>query len=414
MKTTKFNIVLLLIFSLFVLSCSKEETDPNSTTNDPISCDFVLDNIPEISNPYNMVEYIANPNDADDEKISRNLLEVGISIREQLNNKSLNDLILKTAKLNPTNSMNLFELVLNPKFKSTKPEYSRLQTILGNADWTHKSTNQFKSTVVEEYIPVIYIPNIEIADMNKTPIICPAIQVNCELPGMEKYEDYIVGWYLNKDGKQKEILINEETAMSTTNPIFIIDIGEEEALNRSKSTNILSSPLNFKSTSELGDYYFHSNEFQINQRYETTGKSEFCISAGWVDEYGVARWILNQGADDWKLIRDVDKDDIGDPLEWWTSIVQLDVEPLVQNYVFWNTFERDWECSKKSLGMGSAPGSNIYLYGNMRYTGNWYTFEPNYGLSDKYMDLNYIYNYWAKWQYFESDKGNLRIWRVMP
>jgi len=51
---------------------------------------------------------------------------------------------------------------------------------------------------------------------------------------MDEYEDYIVAWLINGEGDYTELLINEEMAMNTTHPIFIIDNAEEFISTRKK------------------------------------------------------------------------------------------------------------------------------------------------------------------------------------
>jgi hypothetical protein len=111
----------------------------------------------------------------------------------------------------------------------------------------------------------------------------------------------------------------------------------------------------------------------------------------------------------WKEIASVDKDDIGDQLDHWEQFCSDEVLPHSQNFAFWNTYERDWYSSDKSLGTATANGTTIYLAGRRVYTSEWYGIDPNY-IAWYPVDFEYIYNSWAKWH--ENSKGNLRFWRV--
>lgn len=118
-------------------------------------------------------------------------------------------------------------------------------------------------------------------------------------------------------------------------------------------------------------------------------------------------WIYN--AYGWKEIAKVSNDDIGVMLQQWTLHAE-NYTPYNQNYVFWNTYERDWNYSPKDLGTVSANGSGpVYLSDNRRYTGDWYAWDPS-TLQSHNTDLNYIYSNWAIW--YSSWKSEYRIWRV--
>jgi hypothetical protein len=197
--------------------------------------------------------------------------------------------------------------------------------------------------------------------------------------------------------------------MKTTHPVFIIDNAEVDITARKKSERIdfaLSSRL--KSTMTTTEY--STNEYKINYRYEDSGNSEFCITAALIDENGDAYNILWDGnVTMWKEIASVNKDDIGDQLHHWEQFCSKEVLPYDQNFAFWNTYERDWYSSDKSLGTATVNGTTIYLSGNRVYYSEWYGIDPNL-IAWYPVDFEYIYEHWAKWN--ENSKGNLRFWRV--
>lgn len=392
-----------------MFSCSKEDqTDfANIQQNDQV---YIKLDIPIITNPYPIESYLINEIDPDEEKICRHLLEIGIATRSLWLDQSFISRTLEKAAQSYNSCANLNELVSFLHKKSTDQRYNQLAVAVKNADLTHLSQNPFNSVEIENYIPAIFIPNIETSDMNKSPIISSGIEVNSELPGMEEYEDYIVGWYNDEDGNFIEILLNEEAAMTTTHPLFIIDNAEEEFTSMNKSLRTkpyqISSLKSASSSEEV-----HTNEYKINYRYENTGDSEFCITAALIDENGNAGFILYDGGiKEWKRIAKVDKHDIGDQLHHWEQFCSYEVEPYTSNFAFWNTWERDWAQSRKSLGSATANGKTIHLYGRRRFSSEWYGVNPDY-LQDYPVDFEEIFYTWAKW--YENSKGNLRFWKVI-
>jgi hypothetical protein len=406
-----FCFVLLILFSLFI-GCEKDNTKESSSVikiepNDPL-----LDNVPIIMNPYLTENYLTISIDKEDEKVNRNLFQLGISARELFRDNTFNSQIINNAKLNFNHSVNLLNIEPEGDLKSANEKLAKLKGLAKNIDLSHISNNPLKSGCIEQYVPAIYIPNIEIADNSKQPIISSGLEVDTKLDGLKEYEGYIVAWYYNKEGKLKEILINEETAMSTTNPIFIIDNADNEMTSLSISERTTASNFNptLKSTQTIFSDWC-SNEYQINYRYEGNEHSEFWYTGSHIDEDGFAVYVCydcgyyTEGA----KIADVEKEDIGKLLAHWFLVCSNEVEPFNSNYLFYNTFERDWFRSEKSLGQPSANGTTVYLSGNMQYSGDWYAADPS-DVGNHPIDFAYIYNNWAKW--YENNKTRLRIWRV--
>ena len=191
MKTFIKNSTILISILVIIASCNKEELN---TEEIPLSSS-VLDEMAYIENPTDVTQYISNPDDKDDEKISKYLLEIGIAAREVFKNNTYNKTILQTAKSNANSCIDLTEFIKNTKTKSSSKAFNNFISAVEEVDLTHLSTNPLKSGVIEEYVPAIYVPNAEIADYTKQPLISSGVEVNSELPGMENYEDYIVAWY---------------------------------------------------------------------------------------------------------------------------------------------------------------------------------------------------------------------------
>lgn len=372
--------------------------------------------IPLIPNPRQTTDYLTNPEDKDDEKINKQLFEIGMVARELFTDNSYSEVIISEAKEHDNSCADLVNFIgIAKSLKSNKHTntFSNLEQLLGKINLTHKSINPQKSGEIETYIPAIFVVNVETADFSKLPIISPGTYVNSSLPGMEEYEDYVVAWYSDGMGGFNEILINEETAMSTTHPVFVIDNAEHGITKRPKSTLKLkySTPIDLKNQETA---WYSSYEYQINHRYERSGKSEFCITGAHITESGSVELICRKQDGTyhlWKRISRVHKDDIGQLLFRWEQFCSNNVTPLNSNYIFWNTYERDWAKSEKDLGTATENGTTIYLYGRRKYTSEWYAYHPDQ-FNNNAVDLNTIYNSWAKW--YSNSKGKFRIWRIQP
>lgn len=404
MKNLKRSFLLLALLAGLIYSCEKDSFEEAETIIPKITTAKVLDNIESVYNPVNIKEYTHNALDADDENINAQLLDIAIAAREYFKKYSQNEIIMKQANLSSNKCFNLNELASINSLKSANEKYLNLISAIKNADLKHTSTNPLKSGVIEEYVPAIHIVNLETADMNKQPLICPGFEVNSEIAGLENYEDYIVAWFYDENDSLNEILINEEIAMATSHPVFVIDNADQETMAIEKSALQANSTISLKSLAL--NYDIRSFEYQINHRYEGSGKSEFCITAGLINESGSTFYCLNNGADLWTEIAEVHKDYIGDPLYKWQAICNQDIEPYASNYLYWNTYERDWFNSSKLLGHASKNGGDIYLYGNRKYFNEWYAWDPYY-LENYPLDLtSIVYNYQKT---YSNSKGSLEF-----
>ena len=96
---------------------------------------------------------------------------------------------------------------------------------------------------------------------------------------MENYEDFIVAWYY-ENGQWIEFLLDEDTAMKTTNPVFIIDNAEKEITKRIKQN--FDSSINISNNFRNTTTSFYSHRYKINKRYENSGRSDFYITGSYI------------------------------------------------------------------------------------------------------------------------------------
>jgi len=371
MKTIS-KILILLIPFIILTSCKSDEILDNDEIQNNLLTEKMIDNVEYISNPHETSSYISDPNDADNEKVLSQLHNIGMLSRDLFKDNKYNSIIFKKASGNANQTIGFsgFKASVDTNEKS----YSALAEAIDNIDLTHASTNPNNYGEIENYVPAIYVPNIETADMNKQPIICPGIEVDSELDGMENYEDYVVAWFFDHSSNQWiEFLLDEETAMKTTNPVFIMDNAEENLINRKKTT-LAELPNNNKTQYSVHHY---QDSFKLYHRFESNGRSEYVITGAGINPDGIACNVIKSSPTSTftstRRLEKVRKKHInkwrGDR-EFLTA-----VEP--GTHVFWNTYERDWVSSPKSLGSATRDGVTIYLYGKRRNSGDYYGPGPS-------------------------------------
>lgn len=408
----------LFLISIVFLSCAK---DKNTEIKNQSK---VSDSIKIIENPQKISDYVYNLEDPDDEKIHLQLLELGETAKELFKDNSYCKLIIDEAKNHDNKCIDLKKFIVeaknsnNYKNKSTnsgdEKVLNKLELLISKADFKHKSTNPNSTIEVENYIPTFYVANLEKANPNEQPLISPGIVVNSDLPGLEKYYDYIVAWYYDESGNFKEILLNEEMAKNTTHPLIIVDNADEVVYKRNKTDFKVVEQSFTNKNLEAATYW--TNEFQINHRYDNLSRSEFFIVGYLVRPNGsVEKMFRDDGNNRYvheKLIKEVRSSEVGKPNGKWQSFCVNSLFPdFNDTYAYFNTFERDWWKSEKPLGEFFHGGVRGYLYGNMGNYGDWYAFSPDAVRSNN-VNFSTIYKNWA--QIIRNDKGFVQIWRVQP
>lgn len=395
-------------------SCKKSEN--NSEIKDNQKNDFEIIFNP---NPFNIKNENNEKNDIQENVINQKLINLAFQCKILFKNGDYNTFLLNTAKNRRTFSVSFQEFIQNFENSASidrKNIFDSLKLILGNNLLVRNS----EEGLSESYIPGMFIPNVLTAEANQKPIISFSEEVDTDKIGYENYEGYIIGWYMNENGNFDEILINEEMAMNTKHPLIIVDnieLGflEKPITNAEKPGN--PSPTT-KSTDE--DYpEIVSYEHYIKKRFDHTPKSEFCIAAGGVFNNGtVAATPLtkpNSTTTQWLLINDIHKNSVGNQIDQWRDLFRSDNGVKLNTpglKMIWNTFERDWYSSNKSLGKNTFYQVTIELAGNRKWLGDYYMYDPNINGGLPEMDINYILSTWAK-KYENNDRSMIRFWKVI-
>lgn len=361
-----------------------------------------------------------NTNDSDEVKLNQQLIDLAWATKELTKDIEFNRIIIESAKESGT------ETVYYSQLKEKAPEYynkinQKLTTIgtsieMITATMTYEPLNpnpDYPETAeVEIYEPSIMVPNSEILDQNKIPLISPNIEK------VYNKEVYIKCWFYKENGEIDSTLIGEETWLISTNPIFILnhsipydkmkELGDYMKNNKQESPSFIPKNNTAAKITEIqikDGYGYEEGLFNWN--------SEFCINAVVVYNNGPANFIylpLKKSNADYSIkIRDVHEAEVGG-----SSLIPVN-EFFSPNYsnntgfvaVYWNTFERDWNRSAKVLGFSeSSDPYTWYLQGNMRYSHNWYMWIPS---TTRIHAMQYHWFGWEPFIKFENWKSSITI-----
>lgn len=417
-------ILTIVLALLAIISCGKEQfgnqeqlrTMKSSESQQAAdSIEYGIDiELPE--NNQDIWELILNENDPDDEKINTYLYYLAIAIEDLVKSRQFNEDVIYLARTNEYSVANLtylfdsipyYKSIVNNKLKDFKTDYDAIAN-----DFTHSYPG---SNVTEYYAPCIYIPNIDILNSQKQPIFSPNIDSYCDED--ESLEDCIVVWFYNTTGNKQEAILSEELAFSTTNPIFILDNGNIRSDGGGTEMDLLSEEFD----DEMPNYSraeFFVHIFTLKERFESSGKSEYAISAYVIDADGHYGWLYDASGS--KKIAKVSKSDINNAVEqqstwsffFWDMYYPHRIR--CRYAVLWNTFEYDWARSSKDIGIHNINGQTLYNSGKCKYNTDTYAYDRANCQPFTSDDANYIYDNWAKWYGTIRDKGLQQIWRVHP
>lgn len=381
MKTKLFHIVFIGFLLLTLSNCSK-----NNPINEPepelksgqitYGLDVSLD-----SNTQNLSSLISGIVDTSERRLDYYTYYLAESLQELFEIQSFNEYVVNLALQSESKTADL-RVIYNASlaYKAIIDDELDNFNITFDEIVDHFTYND--SVIHECYIPAIYVPNADTADINKQPIFSPNIEADCS--GNEDLEDCIIAWYFDNTVR-KEVVLSEENSLLTSNPIFLLDNAEIPTGNEKSSPVIFPPSENlFKSSDGVIQYW--SSEYMINKHYEPTGKSEYCIISVRIAPDGHTEWI--HGTRLWLLIRQVPRDQMG--VHWGGWVMHSpNYTPYNTNYVYWNTFERDWNRSQKSLGQVLENNTTITLWGERHFNHEWYMLEP-LDLQDDNTDFPYI------------------------
>lgn len=384
--------IAMFTLSFLALACNKE--DVQETVDENVSranIDYTLDKVPLLENEQDINQLIINSNDKDEEKLNKYLYEIGLATKELIKNKEFNQTIIEMAKKSDNQTAYLLDLkteapiffnIINENLAKNNLSLDRIAEYMTHEPLT--GNPEYPITMeVEKYVPAIFVPNLAAIDHNKQPLLSPNIETDCSQNS--DIEDYIVTWYYDENSNLHEIIVGEETSLKTTNPLFLVDHASPKGYLPPIQQDNNHKPEDGDQDRGFDDIVeFRTKQIGIKSGYgyETGGsnKSEFALAATYTSSGYPSNHVFHTNNDNSVTYK---------TFLPGTHNVNLHFSPnYVPTYglsgfkVFWNTFERDWNRSPKSLGYAlnvlGEPGTydDTYLSGRRRYDGDWYAWVP--------------------------------------
>ncbi|MCB0686958.1 MAG: hypothetical protein KDC53_10545 [Saprospiraceae bacterium] len=423
--------VVFILQSIFV-GCRSDDVENPLSNNQSLSNAVINEHTDQLYfanlQDYNdnIFEVIDKSIDQEEVQMDYLLYFAADALKENIRNNIFNRKIIELAGRSPNQTCNIptllkelpeVKLIVSEKLLEIQDKIlakagkaiTSLEEIDKNLIHTNPQTN-----ITRKYDLSIFVPNLTTLDPAKHPIFSPNLPVNEE--EHPELDDHIVAWYYDENGNFHQTTIGEEEAMSSTNPIFIIDNAALLNLTKIKKERANPNPRTARSITS-----FHTHEYQIFSSFELTGNSEVHVAAAGITSSGTAINILHPGnqftgtyiAD--KEIDEVPSSGIGQPRTKWSQLFNL-VNYQNDDAVFWNVFERDWSRSSKWLGDGDAYGETVQLDGNRKYWDDVYLYDRDAPgqLQDDWdmMDIAYING--AVWIFgtIPGTSFNIRLWKV--
>ncbi|MDX2304112.1 MAG: hypothetical protein NW226_14995 [Microscillaceae bacterium] len=342
------------------MGCTQEPVPaPIATTPSVSSKEFI-----EATQP--IAELIKNPDDPQDEKINEALFGVVQAFEEISKNPKLMKWVLEEIKAQ-NGEMNLVDLAAKNRHFSLTLEKGLEKVYQKNnlsksgdsfLESTHKSMKYGKVN----YGPNAYIPNAEIADFNQEPVISVGTDIENitgldDLDELADYDDdYIPGRIYHTNGTYQEVIVGEQTAMTTTQPIVVISPSNQDL------TPVPVDAPQKANTNPLVTGY------QINFPYDKSRRSEYRIVS--IPLYFGGGHGANSSNGIGYNISKVHKNDIGKIFNNVNFTIPVNNINIAAG-AWIVTFEYDWWASKKYITVNGGPFSRT-LACKMKYSDNWY------------------------------------------
>lgn len=433
MKKLIFTFSAITILGAGMFSCKKEKFLQNNLHSNRASfSEDGLDRIPIIDITASLEELMQNAEDLDEEKLNYQLYDLAEATRALIQNDEFKNLILHLAR-----EFGHGEVYYSEIKNHAIEFYDQINDNLAEkglsiesitANMTHSPTNpnpEYPETAeLEIYEPVIYVPNYQIADNNAKTLISPNVEV------LHDDEDYIVVWYYTNDHEVGQTIINEQTALNTTNPIFILNHGVKKEVHDAMVAYLdrleHSGPImETRPGAPIGGPGLDivCDEFRIKNgyRHETgpNNKSEFCVVATVIysdtisSAAGGAPLFYGSGVnnDGSIKLKKVTPSDVASST-WQTNIGFMhtpDLRQLWYERIYWNSFERDWNRGNQPLGNGTIWGKPWHIFGRMRYANDWYAFIPNTVAENHHLDYWWFVN--GAVVNFDNWKNSYKLYR---
>lgn len=357
---------------------------------------------------------LINSNDIEDQNVNYAIYYFGRAFMEILNYRAdIRSEIYRTASTTNIRNVYIYQILANhPEIVNTFK--SKLSSYSGQTVTNYKT---FLDAILThtgiQYEPVVLVYNYDNCDTSLTPYYALGTQIN--EGNYPNKPDYIPIWNLT-DTSCGFTTIGEETANDLERPLFIFTNHEfwsnENVALVSKGTSLQSKTLEGNSSASVLIAEIHAESFSFSYPYEATGNVDYSIYMGGNSNISEACW------DEWYL--NYPRSKVGVNILRWTAILSK-TYPRPASTGYWfpssderaqfiNTYERDWYASVHTLGKFYVLGIGSWRYpaGRMKYSDNWYSYNPN-----TYDGYNLFGYHPYNWNIHDIvSKGHLKLWRI--
>lgn len=422
--------LLLLMAITLVISCKKEQ---KVNTNNSIEQNSIKKNARIVQRaPFQFYhfgteitesDFLNNAEDAWDEKFAKTEFPLVLALLELYNHPTLLNELVEKANSTPAKCYNLY------RFAEEKPEINPIINSIfatrfsdfGNFGNNWKTYLEANYNYDKQYIPFVSLLNRGKINLSKDKYIAGAYEINEEK--FTEFRNNIPMWISGIDLSNITTL-TEEQAHAIDNPIITISngfAGDEikENIDPVDNENTVGQKCN---TITHNHEYITHKKFKINERYESTGCSEYTFI--WMENIGYDPtnngWYQYGSPLTGSKSCDVSKNDVGSKTFNWEFSVfsadmftfgkcfEIDLLPLNQTCHFGvGAYERDWARGWKDLISFCTAGGNDAIQGRRRYTNDYYFFNP--GSNSSYpFGIRHPGHHTS---YFNTDKGELQLHR---
>lgn len=375
-----FNYLIIILIGGVILLVSCKKNIPSEITDAKV----LVTSFKDTSSGVSIEDFVVDPGDVDHEEFNEAMAAIGAAL--------MHPIISDTLKFRST----IYQKVL-----SADNHEAYLHAILANSDSLEEVYNNALADELGEnpatfnylswtennyvydtsYLPVLYVPNADLMDTSKMPIVALGLQLPDD--NYSWADDHIPAW-IYESGTYRLFAMNESFAMNTNHPVVILSNtmhhgDENEAPN--DIHNYIDADYNGGGGSsgpgggsgncpQNGVPHYYNVKFKVNYAYERDGKSEANLV------------LVDYRAGVPKAFEWIKKIDNNTDLGTWISYYQFLFaysSNLTSGNVDISNQEYDWYAGLKPLGNVFVGQSTSFVWD---YYGRRKFFHEFYNLTD--------------------------------
>lgn len=399
MKKVFFLLSSALLLSIFTFTaCKKDNSTPVEHLESGSQTKFWQNKTP-------LKDLIANPEDKAEEKLNEENVKIAQVLLKLSTNKEFVKFVTQEARKDEgrvtyeaifkqmPHLKDLFkETIIARRFGLTPASFNPAV----DYDVAHQNFG---------YNYMINVPNYEVAEEDKSPVISPELEVE-DFPESDDF-DVIFGWETDVNGSISEVNITERAAMVSDKPILVtsMDVIRKIIENTPNFSERKETNGKLPSSEPKTTNFVHTNKVRLAFHYDKSRFNElYCVGVRALKDNmsEIMRFQDNFGGSGSNSIGtnrhefkvgEIHKNNTGSfqaSTGFLGTLMPMDKEfykmtilPLADeatHFLYYNYYERDWYSNRKPLGTAKfdlLPNTPvIVLEGKRRFQHHWYAFDP--------------------------------------